>query len=108
MMNWLIKTGNTFQTPQGSDLYCTEQQCMTATGCSAYSGYSPIPKKADPALDTELPIDDFSTDVDQIINPIDPREPEAKDQEKIQEGIQIRGKLLDKIRMAKLADIKKK
>ena len=107
-MNWLTKVGNVFQTPQGSDLYCSEQDCMNATGCSAYSGYSPIPKKADPNLDTELPIDDFSTDVDQIVYPIDPREPETTDQEKIQEGIQIRGKLLNKIRMAKLADIKKK
>ena len=103
MMNWLTKVGSTFQTPQGSDLYCTEQQCMAATGCSAYSGYSPIPKKADPALDTELPIDDFSKDIAQSIE-----EPIEEPEKRIQEGVQIRGKLLNKLRMSRLANIKKK
>tara|TARA_B100001094_G_scaffold288836_1_gene305325 strand:- start:1855 stop:4779 length:2925 start_codon:yes stop_codon:yes gene_type:complete len=103
MMNWLTKVGSTFQTPQGSDLYCTEQDCMNATGCSAYSGYSPIAKKADPALDTELPIDDFSKDIAQAIE-----EPIEEPEKRIQEGVQIRGKLLNKLRMSKLANIKKK
>ena len=103
MMNWLTKVGNVFQTPQGSDLYCSEQDCMNATGCSAYSGYSPIPKKADPNLDTELPIDDFSADIAQAIG-----EPIEEPEKRIQEGVQIKGKLLNSSRMTKLAGIKRK
>ena len=40
MMGWLVPgiIGQTNQTPQGSDLYCTEQDCMAQSGCSAYSG----------------------------------------------------------------------
>ena len=102
MMNWLTKdSSGVYTTPQGSGLYCSEQQCMNETGCSAYGGYSPIPKMADP--DGETNVDDFSKDLDQIMKDIDPSvKPELR------EGVQLKGKLLNKLRMTKLAGIKKK
>ena len=103
MMNWLIKdvSSGIFTTGQGSGLYCSEQQCMNESGCTAYSGYSPIPKKADPNGKTN--VDDFSKDLDQIMKDIDPSvKPELR------EGVQLKGKLLNKLRMTKLAGIKKK
>ena len=74
---------------------------MNETGCSAYGGYSPIPKMADP--DGETNVDNFSKDLDQIMKDIDPSvKPE------LQEGVQLKGKLLNKLRMSNLAGIKKK
>tara|TARA_R110000765_G_scaffold133393_1_gene232178 strand:- start:501 stop:2345 length:1845 start_codon:yes stop_codon:yes gene_type:complete len=100
MMNWLTKdSSGVYTTPQGSGLYCSEQQCMNETGCSAYSGYNPIPKMANP--DGETNVDNFSKDLDQIMKDIDPSiKPE------LQEGVQLKGKLLNKLRMSNLAGIK--
>ena len=111
MMGWLNETNGVYTTPQGSDLYCTEQDCMSATGCSAYScappasgcpqGQTFVPF---PTCQCQTPSKAEPKDDDGIL-PIDNDEIEAT---KIQEGVKIKGKLLDKLRMSRLANIKKK
>ena len=141
MMGWLVPgiIGQTNQTPQGSDLYCTEQDCMAQSGCSAYSGMDygwrckegwkpgiggtcvqgtqnnpgPFAYKQDCLNSGCEPISIDPKDT-KIVTPftIDPlskiTEPEGNEIEPIKEGVKLKGKLMERLRMATLAGIKGK
>ena len=120
MMSWLqpIAGNPTTYQAQGSDLYCTEADCIAA-GCDPWpwncdppvggcpQGQTFVPY---PTCQCQTPSKAEPKDDDRIL-PID-NDVISKDDEieatKIQEGVKIKGKILNKLRMFKLANIKKK
>tara|TARA_Y100001963_G_C6444783_1_gene293053 strand:- start:118 stop:498 length:381 start_codon:yes stop_codon:yes gene_type:complete len=85
MMNWLDETSGIYTTPQGSGLYCTEQDCMTATGCGPYT-CSPPPGGCPPGQNwVGMPTCSCQTPmgprpIDPVIEPPSPKqiEPDTK------------------------------
>ena len=100
-MSWLMPSGGKWLAPGGpypqnySDLYCTEAACI-ADGCVGWgTNIARPPTGNDTGDDLEMGKE------------IDILKPKEKEKEELQEGIQIKGNLLDKVRMASLAGIKK-
>ena len=103
--------------PCGPNLLCTDpnppypcdgsiQDCLNAkNACEPCMYIRPVSHQVDDPLDappSPTPGPDASPEIDSMVQDVMP--PEAE----LQEGVQIKGKMLDKLRMSKLAGIKRK
>ena len=109
-MSWLFQQGGVWVAPGGpypqpySNLYCSKAACL-ADGCLGTPAPPPRPGD-DLGKDGEINMYDPDKQDNQVTNYIpDEETPIDKD---LSEGITLKGKLVNKLRMQKLANIKTK